>query len=272
MVKDTKIEGDGTFRVVTFEDGTVLREQIIDVDDATKRLVWSVVGEPFEHHNASVAVAGDSHRCRVVWAADLLPNELAKTVEDIMERGLSLTKQTQEAAAKEKDVSDATRENESLPHVFCPATAPTLHHVSLFVSDVDAAIRFYTKGLGLLPRKDFRDILGKRMSGDFHFGVASIFLEAGDGRYIELHPITDATMSQPGFPLNHLALAVPDVDVVYARALSAGGNAFDIPVPKQQWDGTPLDVVMTGKNPEPMRMAFLQGPSGELVELYQAQG
>ena len=77
-------------------------------------------------------------------------------------------------------------------------------------------------------------------------------------------------MFPPGFPMNHLALCVFDVDDAYAQALTAGGMPFDLPVPNEEWDGTPLDVVRSGAWPEPMRMAFLQGPSGELIELYQA--
>ena len=154
--------------------------------------------------------------------------------------------------------------------VFRQADRPTLHHVSLFVSDVEASAKFYTSGLGLVLREEFDDIIGRRDSHEFDFGVASIFLEAGQGRYIELHPAGDGAMSPPGFPMNHLALGVPDVDVAYARALAAGASSFEIPVSGEQWDGTPLDVVMSGNRPEPMRMAFLQGPSGELIELYAA--
>jgi hypothetical protein len=47
-------------------------------------------------------------------------------------------------------------------------------------------------------------------------------------------------------------------------------SPIDIPVPDQHWDGTPLDVIMTGDRPEPMRMTFLLGPDRELIELCQA--
>jgi len=154
--------------------------------------------------------------------------------------------------------------------VFRPLDGPILHHVSLFVSDIKISIRFYTEGLGLTLREEFDDIMGLRSGRRFPFGVASVFLEAGDGRFIELHPAGDGAMSPSGFPINHLALAVVDVDAAYAQALTAGGMRFDIPVPNEEWDGTPLDVILSGARPEPMRMAFLQGPNGELIELYQA--
>ena len=53
--------------------------------------------------------------------------------------------------------------------VFCQVNRPTLHHVSLFVSDMEASKRFYTSGLGLTLREEFRDIIGLRESGEFPF-------------------------------------------------------------------------------------------------------
>jgi len=40
-VLDTRLEGDS--RLVTFADGTVVRERIIDVDDRARRIAYSVV-------------------------------------------------------------------------------------------------------------------------------------------------------------------------------------------------------------------------------------
>ncbi len=173
-------------------------------------------------------------------------------------------------AEEEQHITEPSSMAQSADWVFGSTTGPVLHHVSLFVSDVDKSARFYTEGLGLTLREEFDDIIGLRGTHRFPFTVASVFLEAGEGRYIELHPAGDGAMSPPGFPMNHLALAVVDVDATYAQALTAGGMPFDIPVPNEEWDGTPLDVIMSGARPEPMRMAFLQGPSGELIELYQA--
>lgn len=179
-------------------------------------------------------------------------------------------KQTDEDAAAWAGFAEVQQDVGVDERVFCKADRPTLHHVSLFVSDIEASTKFYTSGLGLALRDEFKDIIGLRASGEFAFGVASVFLEAGDGRYIELHPAGEGAMSPPGFPMNHLALCVADVDAAYARALAAGAVPFEVPIPSEHWDGAPLDVIMSGNRPEPMRMAFLQGPSGELIELYQA--
>lgn len=55
FVVDTRME-EGA-RVVTFANGQVARELIVAVDDAARRLVWSVVGSPrLTHHNASLQI------------------------------------------------------------------------------------------------------------------------------------------------------------------------------------------------------------------------
>src|SRR5262245_47749361 len=74
-VTDTRLEEDS--RVVTFANGVVVRELIVDVDDAARRLVYAVAGWQTTHHNASFQVFADGDRSRVVWITDLLPNTLA---------------------------------------------------------------------------------------------------------------------------------------------------------------------------------------------------
>ena len=69
----------------------------MDVDDSARRLVWAVVGGRLTHHNASMQVFADGQgRSRVVWVADLLPNELAGHVGGLIEQGLGVMKQTLE--------------------------------------------------------------------------------------------------------------------------------------------------------------------------------
>src|SRR5690349_23218234 len=76
FVVDTRLE-EGA-RVVTFGNGLVAREVIVDVDHTARRLVWAVVGGRPTHHNASLQVfPHGAEASRVVWIADLLPDELA---------------------------------------------------------------------------------------------------------------------------------------------------------------------------------------------------
>jgi carbon monoxide dehydrogenase subunit G len=96
FVVDTRLE-DGA-RVVTFGNGVVARELIVDLDDAARRLVWAVVGSPrLTHHNASVQVFADGdRRSRVVWIADVLPNEIAGYMAGLLDQGLEVMKKTLE--------------------------------------------------------------------------------------------------------------------------------------------------------------------------------
>ena len=86
-------------RVVTFANGAVARELIVDVDAASRRVAWSVVGGTLTHHNASAqAVAEGPSSCRVVWIADFLPNDDAARIAGMIELGLAAMKRTLEDA------------------------------------------------------------------------------------------------------------------------------------------------------------------------------
>ena len=98
FVVDTRLE-DGA-RVVTFGNGAVVRELIVAVDDGARRLVWAVVGTALTHHNASMQVhdaGGDGSR--VVWIADLLPDEAAPRIAGLIEQGLTTMQATLEQTA-----------------------------------------------------------------------------------------------------------------------------------------------------------------------------
>jgi hypothetical protein len=97
FVIDCKLEGDS--RIVTFANGMVVRELIIDIDDKTCRHSWSARGDPLTHHNASVQVFSDGpDKCRVVWIADLLPNEVAGAIGEMIQDALKTMKQTLESS------------------------------------------------------------------------------------------------------------------------------------------------------------------------------
>ncbi|HUB72737.1 MAG TPA: SRPBCC family protein [Solirubrobacteraceae bacterium] len=88
---------DGGDRIVTFANGSVLRERLVDLDDDARRLVWSIADPPYIHHNASAQVFADAAgRSRFVWIADFLPNELADRAASLMEQALGVIKRTLE--------------------------------------------------------------------------------------------------------------------------------------------------------------------------------
>ena len=86
--------------IVTFSDGVVLREVLVDLDDDEHRLAWTIVDGPYTHHNGVAQVASeDEGRARFIWTTDLLPNELADRTVQRMEHGARVIKATLEAAA-----------------------------------------------------------------------------------------------------------------------------------------------------------------------------
>lgn len=92
---------DGEDRIVTFFNGNTVREVLIDRDDATRRLAWSIVGGPYAHHNGAAQVFRDGDgRARFVWVTDLLPESLAAPTAEMMDRGIEVIKQTLESAAR----------------------------------------------------------------------------------------------------------------------------------------------------------------------------
>jgi hypothetical protein len=98
FVVDCKLEPGA--RVVTFANGLVARELIVDVDAASRRVAWSVVGGKLTHHNASAqAFAEGESSCRVVWIADFLPDDDKARLAAMIEHGLAAMKHTLEEDA-----------------------------------------------------------------------------------------------------------------------------------------------------------------------------
>lgn len=110
-----------------------------------------------------------------------------------------------------------------------------VHHVSLNVDDVEAALRFYCDVLGLEARAD---------RPDFPFGGA--WLDAGGQ---QIHLIVGKP--PPGLG-QHFALLVDDLDGTVTELRDRGVEVSD---------------------PKPVgtsRQAFVTDPAGNLVELHQA--
>jgi hypothetical protein len=96
FVVDTKADGED--RIVTFFNGIVARERLVALDDAERRLVWSIVDGPYTHHNGAAQVFSEADgTTRFEWTADLLPDELADRTDAMMERGIHAAKETLES-------------------------------------------------------------------------------------------------------------------------------------------------------------------------------
>ena len=86
FVTDTKL--DGAAHIVTFGNGTVAREILVDCDDDKRRLVYAIVSERIRQHSASAQVFAEAEgRPRFVWIADVLPDEIAPYMNAQMDQG-----------------------------------------------------------------------------------------------------------------------------------------------------------------------------------------
>lgn len=109
-----------------------------------------------------------------------------------------------------------------------------IHHVSINVTDVDAALAFYTEVLGLAVNDERPD-----------FGFAGAWLDAGGQ---QIHLIGAPTPQNLG---QHLALQVSDLPAAVAELRAQG-------------------IEVTDPSPVgPGRQSFLVDPSGNAVELYE---
>jgi hypothetical protein len=85
FVVDARLDGEA--RIVTFANGMVARELLVDCDDTRRRLVYAVISERVKQHSASVQVLPDGDAgSRLVWIVDVLPHEIAPYIDGQMDQ------------------------------------------------------------------------------------------------------------------------------------------------------------------------------------------
>jgi hypothetical protein len=96
FVTDCKMVSSDTRRI-TFFNGAVAHEQLIGIDDCSRRLAYSIVESSLNmtHHNAGAQIADNGdRRTRFIWTVDVLPDELVAPITDMMATGLAAIKAT----------------------------------------------------------------------------------------------------------------------------------------------------------------------------------
>lgn len=196
FVVDTTLEPGA--RIVTFANGMTVREPIIAIEEAGRRLVWSAIGGMTTHYNASAQVLSEAGQTKVVWTADFLPDEVGATIRSMMERGAEVMRETLDRLAPAEAGSgggvDAKIAREGkLSYLRIPAT------------DVEATARFYAEVFGWQlsggpKHRSFTDTSGE-LIGAFVPG-REIARQAGFLPYVY----------------------VTDVDAAVARIEAAGGE------------------------------------------------
>ena len=147
-----------------------------------------------------------------------------------------------------------------------PIGAAPLMHVAVLCEDVDKSLAFYRDGLGFSARYEWTKSTSE--TGQVVYDARGVYLELGGHTYMELFPGGSADVDSSSGPMHHIAIIVPDVDEAYRKCLASGGREF----PMEAWTGEPASVVLNGEPEVKCRVAFIKGPSGELIELYDQRG
>lgn len=86
VLSESRLDDDGV-RTVTFANGFVARERIIDVDDAGRRVAYAVISDPFSFHHAAMQLTDDGAGCLLQWDSDFLPDALKAQIEPLVAAG-----------------------------------------------------------------------------------------------------------------------------------------------------------------------------------------
>jgi hypothetical protein len=89
---------DGDTRTVTFANGMVLKERILDVDEEKHRVAYTALNVPgMTYHHASMQIidAGPG-RCVFLWITDFLPQEMRENLAPLIQEGARALKQNLE--------------------------------------------------------------------------------------------------------------------------------------------------------------------------------
>jgi glyoxylase I family protein len=136
------------------------------------------------------------------------------------------------------------------------------HHVAVRAVDFDATVRFYTDALGCTVRQGF-SIPGRVNR--------AVFLDAGDGRYIEVFDDASTVQSEgrrrradeepTEGALLHFCFRVADVEASYQRALAAGAISRV----------APRTATLSADPLVEVKVAFVTGPNGEVIEFLKSE-
>jgi glyoxylase I family protein len=150
-----------------------------------------------------------------------------------------------------------------------------IHHTAIRTRDWDRTLKFYHEVLGFRTKLAWQEVLG---SMDERLGADAsrprnqrwAYLDSGDGTCVEV--FEDANFSPPpsgtdptntaGSPIVHVGIRTSRLDHVWGNA-----RAFGCPV----GDGPTAYTLHTtsGQGPIVVRLCFIQGPSGEWIELIE---
>ena len=122
-----------------------------------------------------------------------------------------------------------------------------VHHIALYAADFDKSVKFYTEGLGF-------EIVARWGEGTGR----AVLLDIGNGTHVEIFG-SGNTNAQQDAKFGHYAFATTNPDLAYENALAAGAES--------QMEPQTLDI--PSDPPIPVRIAFVRGPDGEVIEFFK---
>ena len=131
-----------------------------------------------------------------------------------------------------------TMANKKIPNI-------GIHHLALAAADYDKSLKFYIDGLGFEKTAEW---------GEGEKRVC--LLDIGNGSHFEIFANGNANEEKDA-KFIHFAFSTTDPDLSYKNALAAGAATHM----------EPQDVLNV--LPFPVRIAFVKGPSGELLEFFK---
>jgi len=113
FVTDTLLIADT--RTVTFADGTIVTERLVDLDPVSRRVAYTVVGgtlHPSHHHASMQALPEEGGGTRFIWHTDILPEALAAPIAEFVEHGSAVMCQALRTAGERRpDGIELAQEN-----------------------------------------------------------------------------------------------------------------------------------------------------------------
>ena len=125
-----------------------------------------------------------------------------------------------------------------------------IHHVALRVADLEKSLAFYIDVLGCVEKVRWNES-PKRI----------VLLDLGNGSYIELFE-NGQNKPKADDAFWHIALRVADADAAFKRCRDAECESYVEPKSLENLGGKGINV----------RLAFVKGPDGELIEFFQSDG
>lgn len=141
------------------------------------------------------------------------------------------------------------------------------HYCAVSALDVQATVDFYVKSFG-------GEIVGGwntlKFPGDHILDLPTKLVRVGGGIFeIVQSDAKDVLQVPQKIGLNHLCITTDDCERDYQSAIDNGGSACLMVKGEIEWDGKPTMVELDNAERSSLKIAFITGPNGEMIELLE---